>query len=350
LKKILIIDNGQEFGLDEYLIRPLGGSETSILMLSKGLAEIGNSVVLLNNTNKRQKSYNIILDTNKLTRQFILISDIILLNRVNPIDFINYNKPIYYYSHDAYDQEIVRWLFDKQLVSKVEKIFCVSEWQKKTFVDYFGVDPSKLAVINNPIDINLYINYTKRFSNKLIFSSIPFKGLEVLNDLINDLIFRTKNNNLFLHVYSSMSLYNRSQQDNEYSVIYQQLSKNKNIILHDLVSLKQLAIEYASASISIHPNTYHETFGMVLAQSQAAGCLPVSTNIGSVNEVIQNKNNITSYPNIYNQDCYNEFIEKIIRILNTSEDDLYVERLTAQNFVKRFNYINIATEFLKYIK
>ena len=44
---ILLLDNGQPFTLETPYIQPLGGAETSFLLLAKGLEELGYSVVLL---------------------------------------------------------------------------------------------------------------------------------------------------------------------------------------------------------------------------------------------------------------------------------------------------------------
>ena len=360
-KKFLFLDRGQEFQIDEYLHRPLGGSETSLLMLAKGIAELDNSAVILNSSKQNSRSFNLLQDNINLTNQFLDLADIVICNRFIDIDLINYcnlnNKQIYYYSHDAYDQEITHWLIDNNLIKKFDKILLVSNWQLETFRKYFNIDndliKKKFAVIHNPLDLSLFYGYVKRDLNKLIFASIPYKGIEFLDDIINDLILKTKNENLKLYVYSSMSLYNRKDQDNEYNNIFQKLSHNKNIILNtSLLSPKQLAVELMTSNLYIHPQTYHETFGMVFTQAQAAGCIPLTLNIGASKEVIYNKENILEYPNIFNTKVYNKFIDLITNKLEQTKDDqdnLYKERLKGQDFVKQFNYINIARNFLEIV-
>ncbi len=358
-KKFLFIDNGQPFNYDQYKDYPIGGSEASCLMLAKGVAELGNSVVVLNNTKIKSKSTNIIIDSINLIEQYIPLCDIVILNRYITSPLINllktYNKEIYYYSHDAYDQKIVSWLGNKEennLLQYINKFMCVSQWQLESFIKNFNIKSknlkSKFIVLPNSIDNSLYYGYQKRDLNKLIFASIPYKGLEFLDSIVNDLIVKTKNKDLKLHVFSNMELYGtaRFEENNQYNDIYRKLEANPNIILRNLVSMKDLAIEFATSNLYIHPNTYHETFCMSILQAQAAGCLPVITDYGAVREVVQVQDNIIPEPNIYQHETYSKFIEKIIDLLNKSEKLINIDRIKSTHFAQQFNYLKIAKQFL----
>ena len=71
--KILICDYGLPFDLNTPYFKPLGGSEISILLLSKGLAELGHSVVLLNTNNYTEQDKNIILRNKNEMIIFIIL-------------------------------------------------------------------------------------------------------------------------------------------------------------------------------------------------------------------------------------------------------------------------------------
>jgi glycosyltransferase involved in cell wall biosynthesis len=353
LKKILLLDQGQPFQIDEYLHRPIGGSESSLMMLAKGFAELNNSAVILNNSKLNSRSFNLLQDNINLVNHFIKDTNIIIFNRFIDLELIkfikenNKNIKLYYYSHDAYDQEITHWLLNKDLVNLFNKILLVSNWQKDTFIKYFNVDKDKLEVIFNGLDSTLFNGYVKRDLNKLIFASIPYKGLEYLDNIINDLVLRTKNENLKLHVFSSMKLYGR-EEDNSYDEIYRKLNNNKNIILRDVCSMKELAFELSSSNIYIHPNIYHETFGMVLTQAQAAGCDVVTTNLGATKEVVYDIDScITKGYNIQLDKTYEDFIDLTISKLNLSNKERQKNVIKMQNFVSQFNYLNISKNVLK---
>ena len=85
---------------------------------------------------------------------------------------------------------------------------------------------------------------------------------------------------------------------------------------------------------------------MSILQAQAAGCLPVITDYGAVREVIQVQDNIIPEPNIYRHGTYSKFIEKIIYLLNKSEDEIKVDRIKSTQFAQQFNYLKTAKRFL----
>lgn len=342
--KILLLDQGQPFNLDTNNHEPLGGSEYSLLLLAKGLSELNHQIVILNNRpnscGKLEQS-NIIFDDIKLVEHYASISDIIILNRINPAYFFQYNKFIFYYNHDAYDQPHCQWMLDSNITNNpLLTIMCVSEWQAKTLKDYMNIE--KTVILNNSLDSILYQGYTERDENKLVFAGIPYKGLEILNQLFNDICIQSKNDKLELHIYSSMKLYGKHNDNKEYEKYFSELQRNKNVYIHEPVNSITMAKILLSSSIYLSPNLYHETFGMLLVQAQAAGCLPVCTNNGACLETVFDSKFITKGKNILNAKTYQEFIDIIINTLNKESTELYSDRLKAQNFTKKFNYINIA--------
>ncbi len=283
-------------------------------------------------------------------------SDIIILNRCLPEEVFNSDKRIFYYTHDAYDQDhILFWLVNEQVVDRIEKIICVSEWQKETLSKCYGVDINKFHVIGNSIDPNLFNGYTERKENKLIFASIPYKGLEVLHDLYKDICYRTGRDDLEFHIFSSMGIYGNPQGDKDYEEIFAKLERTKGCHLHKAVSMKELSYELLSSSLMIHPQTYHETFGINYVMAQAAGCIPITINDGAVNEVIDNFNTgfITKGKTIYNEKCKEDFVEIISDCLHPGPEpvlyDLYSMRLRAQKFAQQWSYLNTAKRLLNII-
>jgi glycosyltransferase involved in cell wall biosynthesis len=226
-----------------------------------------------------------------------------------------------------------------------QKIFCVSDWQKNTFVKYFNCNPDAFETIGNPIDYSLYYGHTEREENRLVFSSIPYKGLEILPDLFNDIVVNTKKE-LQLHIFSSFELYGREQENEQYMEAYRKLNNTNGVFLHRPISMKSLAYEFMRSSLLIHPSTYHETFGRVFIESMASGCIPVTVNNGANKEIVGENGFVIDYPNIENVKCYEEVIEKTCELLNT---DLYGKRVKIRQNMKKYNYINIARKVESYL-
>ncbi len=349
--KILLIDKGMPFNLDTPYNAPLGGSETSLLLLSKGIAETDNSSIILSttNTNVPEDDYNRILHNINILPQILPDADVVIFNRCIIEDVLYSNKRIFYYNHDAYDQNhIVGWMVDKKLLNRIEKILCVSEWQRQTFHKYMNVPLEKMIVIGNCIDPTLSYGYVERNINKLIFSCIPYKGLDVIGNIFSDICIKGKRDDLELHVFSSMGLYGNQEGDKEYEQIFASLGKIKGVHIYPAVSMKQLSTEFLSSSLILFPNTYHETFSMNCTQAQAAGCVPISTNIGAMCERIENgvSGFLTKTPNILHSETYNEFIDLACNALNS---DLYKMRLNCQKIAAKYSYLNVAKRLLEAI-
>jgi glycosyltransferase involved in cell wall biosynthesis len=337
--KILLVDNGLEFDLNTPYIKPLGGSEISLILLAKGLANLNHQIVLLNNCNHKDQSNNIIQDHISLFDQYANISDVILLNRYIPPSIMNFlTKKIYYWCHDAFDQNNIKWMMNKNATKLLTNILCVSEWQKQTFLNYFNI-PDNLLVLGNPIDYSLYQGYTERNLNKLVFTSIPYKGLDVLPDLFNEIKIKSKNENLHLDIYSSFDLYQSENED--FNNVFRQLSNIKDVNLFDLLSMKDLAYVFKSANLSINPNTYMESFGRVYIEAMASGCIPVCMNNGANKEIVED-GEIIPYANINNIEAFNYFVNKVVELL---DEDLYNKRIKMEREMMKWDYNLIAKRF-----
>lgn len=344
---ILIIDNGLPFNTDIINSRAIGGSELNIYLLAKGLSELDKNVTIINNSDVNEQvnpKFNIIsrLQNTKIdTKEY----DIIIFNRIAPFSLDTKQSAIkYYYSGDAYDQPILSWMLsEKGKLELVDHILCVSNWQKRTFSKYLMIPEDKCIVFGNCISTYEFEGTVKRDDNKLIFASIPYKGLDILPELFSDLLKRSKRS-YSLHVLSSMNLYN--QEDTRYEKVFSDLSKINGVIIRKPVSYKELAYELKTSKVYIHPNTYHETFGMILIQAQLAGCIPISTNKGAVPEVIINRKTglITNYPNIESYVVYDQFIDYIINV-----DDYNIQEYNQIEHAMNWSYLNMAKKFMNMV-
>lgn len=344
--KILIVDNGIEFDLQTPYNQCLGGSETTALLLAKGLSNLSHQVVLLTNTTTRDQDGYLMLDNINNFYEYAKLSDVILLNRYVPatiMDFIQTTK-VFYIAHDAYDQEMIKWMMNANAEQYLNKIICVSEWQRQTFINYMRVDPKKIIVLGNPIDYSLHQGYAERDLNKLVFASIPYKGLEVIPDLFTEIKIKSKNNDLHMDIYSSFELYGNEQEDQQYTEVFQKLSNIKDINLFKPISMKGLAYVFKTANLNIAPSLYHETFGRIFVEAAASGCLTVCMNNGANKEVLQDNGFVLDYANIFNTEAFDCFVSKVCELL---DKDLYSMRVKAERVMKNWDYMLLSKRLEK---
>jgi len=355
---ILIIDSGQPFNLDSLLIEPLGGSESSVLLLAQGLS-LHHNVVITTSNNKGvpQIRGNLNLFHISEAENIVNEADVIILNRCLPpfIKHLNKSKKVFYYTHDAYDQTHII-LPIKEYLNDLTGILFVSNYQKESFKTYLNIEHQNSIILNNSINYNhslLYSNldlYKDKDKINLIYCSIPYKGIEILYDIFNTLLYKYKDIiNLNLNIFSSMAIYNQADLDKKYEEYYNNLSQLPNTKLNNPISQYQLVSELAKSHILLMPSLYHETFGINSILAQSVGCIPILPNNGA-NSEINLDFCISNNPNIKSKLGFEAYIDKISEII-----DLYINNPTQiyqyqkqliQNS-KQFDYQIITNKFIE---
>jgi len=354
MKKILLVDTGLPYDMNTLKEKPLGGAETSLFLLGQALAYQGESVAILNTAGifQRHEYLPFVISPLNEYNHYINETEIVICNRSIP-EFIYKNassKQIFLYCHDAYDQPAPQWFAaNSKIFSLFKNIFMVSEWQKKTFRDYLNFPEDKMIVIGNPIDPTFHEGFSKRNENRLIFASIPYKGLEALPDIFLQVSLQTKKE-IELHVYSSMGLYNRPEEDKEYEKIFRTLISMKGVTLFKPVDYRTLAKRMTEASFYVHPCLYHETFGMALVQAQAAGVIPICMNNGAVNEVVINNETgyIIDHTTILSKQGFTLFTDKLSEAICADSKSFFRMRTKAIKFSHEFWNTKIAAKCSKY--
>ena len=179
------------------------------------------------------------------------------------------------WAHHAYDQQV----FLNFNHNTVDHIVSPSHWAKEQLVQFLKVPKEKISVIPNGVSdkFTLSENKTKTF----IYTSIPYKGLELLPRIIP--LIQQRHPDAKFKIFSSMSLYGNIL-DN-YVDLYQELKLLKNVEYSAAVDQDELIKHYQESAFFIHPNIWEETFCVSMAEAMKCGCYPIITNIGALPEV-----------------------------------------------------------------
>jgi glycosyltransferase involved in cell wall biosynthesis/GT2 family glycosyltransferase len=184
------------------------------------------------------------------------------------------------WAHHAYDQPVFL-NFDH---TTVDHIVSPSQWNKDQFVKYLNVPEYKITVIPNGVaDI---FTHSNQKSKTMIFTSIPYKGLEVLAKVI-PLIQQVHPDTKF-KIFSSMSLY--GPLNDPFIELYEHLKTLPNVEYSPVIDREELVQHYQESAFFIHPNTWEETFCVSMTEAMRCGAYPIITNIGALAEVAGEKN------------------------------------------------------------
>jgi glycosyltransferase involved in cell wall biosynthesis len=184
------------------------------------------------------------------------------------------------WAHHAYDQPVFV-NFDHNTVNH---IVSPSQWNRDQLVKYHNVPEYKISVIPNGVaDI---FSYSDKKTKTMIYTSIPYKGLEVLARIIPK-IHQVHPDTKF-KIFSSMSLYGPS--NDQFINIYDHLKTLPYVEYSAAVDQAELVPHYQEAAFFIHPNIWEETFCVSMVEAMKSGAYPIITNIGALAEVAGENN------------------------------------------------------------
>ena len=170
----------------------------------------------------------------------------------------------------------------KKVAPKLNKIICVSRPSKKDIVEEFLVDPEKIEVILNGIDIRKFIPNPSTFfiENKIITTAsadIPLKGLKYLILALPNIIK--------VFPKTSITVIGRSPSDSKLRKLITDLSLEDKIAFRSGITEEEIVNLYHSSEIAVIPSLY-EGFGFGAGEAMACGIPLISTHSGGLEEVV----------------------------------------------------------------
>ena len=251
------------------------------------------------------------------------------------------------WAHHAFDQPIFLD-FDHNLVNH---IVSPSQWNKDQFIKYHNVPEDKISVI--PVGIYDIFNYSPNKTKTMIYTSIPYKGLEVLARVI-PLILQRHPDTKF-KIFSSMSLY--GQLNDPYIELYEHLKKMPNVEYSAAVTQDELVRHYQESAFFVHPNIWEETFCQAMCEAMRCGAYPIISNIGALAEVAGERNasvvpidgENTSKGWKVTDKFINDFADACCMALdyydNKPQYFQEVSKLISDSIVERYSWKNIAKQW-----
>jgi glycosyltransferase involved in cell wall biosynthesis len=265
--------------LDE---RAVGGTETGVIRLAEALDQMGHDVTVYTPHENPPTSQPRYLSKEQITQSpefdaFIAVRDWI------PLLFQEVKaKRKYFWTGDAADQYPNFGIGDRRVASQIHALLTVSDWQAKTLSEASGFPHEKTFVLGNGIDLSLFEGEELRNSKRLIYSSMPYRGLVYVPTLFQAL--RKKYPDLELHVFSGYDLYD--QPDKHMVEIRNALTALPGCTLHGTVKQKQLAREFMKSAILFYPCHFEETSCITAMEAQAGGCAIVSSHLAALPETV----------------------------------------------------------------
>lgn len=176
-------------------------------------------------------------------------------------------------------------------LDKLDKIFLLSPWHKKFFTGHHkGVPDSKVHVTRNGIDLERFSQKVRKVPGRMVYSSSPDRGLEVLLDMMPDIIREVPDAEL--HVFYGFENWEKSARlrgDQETVARIERLKvrlREPGIVYRGRVGQRQLALEFKKAEVWPYPTWFTETFCITALEAMAAGAAVVTSDVAAIQTTV----------------------------------------------------------------
>ena len=191
------------------------------------------------------------------------------------------------WAHDNCDQPQLLRL--PELVSQIDKIVCVSNWEAEQYIKYKRAPEDKIVVIPNGV-ANIF-NLKSPKSKTAIYFSGPHKGIVPLPKIWRQVI--QNHPDAKLKVFSSHNLYGEQYEQHfkipEHLEAIEELKSLPGVEYSPCIDRETLLPHIQDAAFFVHPNVWEETFCVSLAEAMVCGCYPITSDIGALSEVSFNR-------------------------------------------------------------
>lgn len=185
------------------------------------------------------------------------------------------------WQHLSYDQPNVEMMKNKEYIDKIDYFVYVSNWQMEKFRYKYNIPMSKSVVIKNAIEPIPYVKKPEKI--KLIYTSTPWRGLEVLIEAYK----RLNRDDIELDIYTSTIIYGKEfyeAADNQYQPLYEEAKKLKGVNFMGYATNDVIRQAVQGAHIFAYPSIWEETSCLCAIEAAMAGCSLVTTNYGALYE------------------------------------------------------------------
>jgi glycosyltransferase involved in cell wall biosynthesis len=179
------------------------------------------------------------------------------------------------------DQNAVLNLKNKLYLDSIDCFVYVSHWQYEKYRYKFNIPEYKSVVIKNATDEFPYQIKPKKI--KLIYTSTPWRGLEILLDAFENL----GRDDVELDIYSSTIIYGKEFDRNNksrYEELFDRARSVKNINYLGFKPNPEIREALLKAHIFSYPCIWEETSCISAIEAGMAGLNLVTTNLGALYE------------------------------------------------------------------
>lgn len=313
----------------------IGGSETALIHMAKELSR-HYRVVVFNDCQDKAGVYDGV--------EYIRYQDFPAVCDRNYFDVFISSREIGIFAMPIRSGKNICWVHDIWLSSnpklpecqnKVDAFLCLSNWHKSYFCEHHGIDPGRVSITRNGLDMSRFMLYShERDRYRFIYSSSPDRGLDVLLDLWPEI--RKAEPRANLRVFYGFDNWEKMIERNGSTdqIRFRDEIKSKlnqpGVTVFGRVDQYRLAQEMSMAGIWAYPAHFWETFCITALEAQASGLAIVTSALAGLTDSVKagiligydgkHISHANSWAAVHSQQYKEDFLSAVIRVLR--EDDV----------------------------
>ncbi|MDZ7260794.1 MAG: tetratricopeptide repeat protein [candidate division KSB1 bacterium] len=321
----------------------LGGSESALFYLARELARLGYKVRVFNNCDRpgtyEGVEYGDMVDFH-VYRYFNKINILVSLRSLKPFKVPTEAKIKILW---VQDNPNVEYLYGETLDGlDIDKIFTLSRYQTEEWMRYFRIPEEKFFITRNGVDLTPFKeNSYQRNPNKLIYTSRPTRGLDILLEIFPKI--KAKRPEAELHLFT----YVLSQDDREMEPLLEK-ARQPGVFIRGSVSKAELAREMLTSWLMVYPCTFRETSCTSAIEAQAAGLPVITSALAALPETVENGyTGIILDGDPYSKIFQDKLVETTLRLLSDEVEWCRLSKNAQQRTRQYYDWKIIARQWEK---
>lgn len=237
-------------------------------------------------------------------------------------------------------------------LDKYDRMIAISTAQAQLLVDKYGIPAEKMHVSRCGVDLDRFNQIVPRQKGKLIYTSGPNRGLDILLKLFPKI--RKEFPEATLHVFYGFNYLEAEAQEKKDAAISKSIEKLKKsfeqpgVVFHGRVPLPKLTQEILSASLWAYPTFFHENFCISAVEAMAAGVPVITTDYAAFPTTVGDAGILI--PGDPNTEIYQKrFVEECLLMLK-DENRWKTYSRRGRERARLFPWSSIADEWLEVIE
>jgi glycosyltransferase involved in cell wall biosynthesis len=338
----------------------IGGSETAAVCMAKCLTDLGHRVTVLNDCGQMAGLYEGVhyVDYQDAENNPDAFACDVFVSSRQPQAF---NHPWKFklsilWVHDTHVGEPTVAL--SELLFKCDRFFCLSQWHRNFFgkETYPFLGSKNILQTRNGVDLARFEGASEERENRLIYSSSPDRGLEVLLALLPAI--KAEVPDAVLHVYYGFDTWRKmavsaKRQDwikaiSYFETLLDEQARAGNLVFHGRVNQTELAEAFKQSKVWTYPTAFHETSCITAMEAQAAGCVPVTSRLGALPETV--KYGVLINPPNDSPEYHKQFVSETVRLLRDRDYRLSLSTPALFHARENFGWAAVAAEWIAVFK